>query len=291
MTKKLNSQIINKIYALIYKLNHFKLENKRLSRFIHFFLNKLYLITYPFSNLLNTKNSGKNTIKIISKKYKFIFLEIPLVASKSFFLLFLTKPPIDFKAYMTNKSLEKIFLENNLYKSFFKFCIVRNPWSRIISFYNKKIMNANSIAKIFLLSQYKGLYPHMRFEDYIKWLCSIYGQDKYADKHWISQNQILSNKFGTPVYDHFMKLENLEEEFIKLCKKLDIPSLKIPHIGASKHKYFQPLHKSWINYYKNLDYDLLKKIEIRYKKDANLFNYPNLTSILQDNIPSDNSIK
>ncbi|TFG24470.1 MAG: hypothetical protein EU529_04215 [Promethearchaeota archaeon] len=232
-------------------------------------------------NLFSTKFGKKNALKIISNKYKFIYIENPLAASQTVLDLFIYNPPLDFDSYLIKNDLKELLNHNQKYEKYLKFCITRNPWSRVVSCYNKKILNANIIVKIGIICQYKGLYPLMSFENFVNWLCSKEGQDKFADPHWISQYRILFDEKERPRYNYNLKFEELNAEFIKFFQKLNIPQVKLPEKKKSKDQLFKPLYDSWMDYYRELDDTLLEKIELRYKKDAELLGYQKLRKALK----------
>ncbi len=265
-----------KLYKIIYKFN-FKSKNKVIIKIIYFIVRKSYL-TFPFIlKYFNTRD--KEPFQIISKKYKFIYIENPLAASETMQSLLLRNPEINLGSVISYQKT-KLLIGREKFSLFFKFSIIRNPWSRIVSCYNKKIMNATNLSKISLLSQYKGLYPMMKFNNFISWLCSKEGQDKYADPHWKSQYKILFDDLEEPFYDQVVKLENFEDDFLKIRAHLNFIPVNFQHKGASEEQKIRPLFKNWKDYFKKLDPELLKKIENRYEKDSELFNYPKLTSIL-----------
>ncbi len=274
----------NSLQKFVYKVLKILSQKTRLKMFsltsallLHQIQNKIFKIPY-LKKLIGTYFNNKLSKGIISRKYNFIYIENPLCATSTFFRFLLKEPPIDFEAKMENLTLEKL---NGKYKSFLKFSVVRNPWSRVVSCYNKKILNAMGINVMAIISQYDGLFPRMRFEDFVNWLCSEKGQDSYSDPHWISQHSILCGNSGSPIYNYLIKLENFEEGIRNLFEKLGLPFCRLPKAGLSEIQLIKPLYKSWKEYYLGLDNKTIKDIEKRYEKDAKIFSYPKLRETLK----------
>jgi len=218
---------------------------------------------------------------IISDKYKFIYIENPLVASNSMINLFIHKPPLDYCAEIKSGNVEKVIKSNKKYEQYLIFSIVRDPWSRIVSCYHKKILNAIRIGGIEMISQYEGIYPLMKFKEYLKFLCSEQGKDKNADLHWISQYKLLYDSNETPLCNYIIKLKNLKDDLRNMFHIHNIPYLRLPHEGSSKSLKIKPKFENFKKYYKNLDLKLIKNLEDRYKKDIDYFNYPKLSDLLK----------
>jgi hypothetical protein len=268
--------LANKILRLDYDI-----KNPKIIKKIHKIIQWLVCLKIPLvRKIYNSNILNKELLKIISDKYKFIYIENYLAGSRTFLELFIHNPSNKIKAYSIKASLKKIYETNKKFKNYLVFSVVRNPWSRIVSCYNKKILNANNIGKITMISRHKGLYPQMNFKEFIAWLCSKNGEDKFADPHWKSQYLSLFNNNGKPKYHHLIKLENLIDEFKILCQKLNMPSIELPKKAKSSDQIYNPFFDNWKKYYKILNHDLIEKIEMRYKKDAEIFGYNKLTNII-----------
>lgn len=207
--------------------------------------------------LRNNKKEPISTPKIVSHKHKFVCILNPLVGSNTMKRIFW-----DYGARLESINLEE---ERSHYRDYFKFAFVRNPVGRVLSCYNKKILNADTIFKLYILSKYKGLHYNMDFNGFINWLLTEEGSDKYADRHWISQHKLLFNNVGEPLYNYLGKLETLREDLDNICEYIGINYLeKIPHTGS--HKRFNKQHSS-------INQELINKIYKRYYKDFKCFNY------------------
>ena len=140
------------------------------------------------------KNPSLNAIKtaILSKNFR-EFVEGS--NKKSFGKKFAIQPQ---NAYATE--IKKYF--NYEWNNFFKFCVVRNPWERIESFY--KWFDQKEIG----------------FERFVK---KLYSDSNFRDtfKGLDSRNYYEIN--GKLCVDYIIKYENLNQDFNKILKKFSYP--------------------------------------------------------------------
>lgn len=160
------------------------------------------------------------------------------------------------------------------YNHYFKFAFVRNPWDRIASCYNNKILTSDSINKHWMLESmvdgvYKGFLKYgvfhegMPFDDFVDCILEI--PDEQADLHFISQSVLLTDQSGQLLTDFVGKFEDLQADFSKIALKLGKPDLSIPHKAKSSNR-------SWQDYYFG-NHSLIDKVGERYSRDIELFNY------------------
>ena len=142
------------------------------------------------------------------------------------------------------------------YKDYFTFSFVRNPYSRVISLYNDKVLNVRIDRELKRI----GLERYMRFDNFV----DIVTDQNYkrADKH-IKRQCLL-----VPDYvDYIGKLESISIDFAKLMMKIDkhieLPYKELPFIGKT----------SSVNYKKVLTKDIKNKISEYYNPDFERFNY------------------
>ena len=137
-----------------------------------------------------------------------------------------------------------------------KFTVVRNPWSRMYSFYNY-FKNVETRSDVY------G--SDMSFKD---WLISALG-GKIAEPWggFGSQIDFISCN-GKVQVDHILKFENLESDFNKLCKKLLI-SKELPHYNGP----FKTSNVASRNYTKYYDEDSINLVAKVFEKDIKYFGY------------------
>ncbi len=120
---------------------------------------------------------------------------------------------------------------NRSHKEFFKFTFVRNPFDRIYSCYKSKFQNdiENYGRKIPYFDNYLFGYLSKvkNFEEFVDKIIAI--PDKYADRHFKSQNAILQCKDNLNI-DFIGRMENMEEDS-KILLDHGVP--KFPHYNRS----------------------------------------------------------
>ena len=136
----------------------------------------------------------------------------------------------------------------NIYKENNKlFCVVRNPYNKIVSEYNWKY-NAKSNNEL-----------NKFVKDYIN-NTNIY--NNLFDCHLIPQHEYTH---GSIKCDHILKYENLHDEFKELMEKYNLAYIKLDkHDNKSNNKLN-------VNDLTQESKDIIYKL---YKKDFQLFNYP-----------------
>lgn len=213
---------------------------------------------------------ARESRKVVNRDVGFIYCAVPLAGSSSI-IAALTKDPFTRCGNTVGYgALHEIVAGSGLDGSCFVFSFVRNPWSRVVSCYHKKIFNANTIGKLAILSRHPGLRPGMSFEDFIEWLCSPNASDEVADPHWASQHAILSGLDGQLLCDFVGRLERLENDLRALSPRLGVSSLDLPRINASDQLPRAPQFTQYRDYYTPRTRDLVAR---RYARDVEIFGY------------------
>jgi hypothetical protein len=136
--------------------------------------------------------------------------------------------------YETSKhsklSKYKRVLDASLYNSLFKFATIRNPWDRMISLY---------------FSPHRGVTEWNRAE-FLELVNKVPTLRRYVCEKSLTQS--LLGKFGLPNgkgrraldadVDVLMRFEHLEEDFRKVCARLEIPFSPLPKRNASIREHY-----------------------------------------------------
>lgn len=166
--------------------------------------------------------------------------------------------------YLSVKS-EKL---NEAYKNYLRFCIVRNPFHRLVSCYKDQIK-----PKDFVHNEYKDgvalalhrcsplFYGGMPFEEFVEVVCSI--PDGEADVSFVSQIYDITDKNGRLLVNFIGKLEYLEESLNAIGQKSGISFTDFPHQYKIERKTFQDFYTP----------DLVDKVCKRYAADLELLDY------------------
>ena len=208
---------------------------------------------------------------MISHKYKFIFTKIGKTGSTSV-ESFLKKIDPTFENGGHWHLLDEV---NEKTKNYFKFCLVRNPWDRMVSryFYEKNKIEdrtkhyKNTTFKEFIINKNNYFKLDANWCRYSPNLKKLYDLKSPFEE----QVEWVSDENGKIMVDYFGKFENLNEEIINICKILKLPisdeEIKntFPHINKGEHR------KS--NYKLYYDDHTKKILSERFKKDIKTFQY------------------
>ena len=137
-----------------------------------------------------------------------------------------------------------------LQQQYFKFTFVRNPFSRLVSFYLNKIIKENQYYRIGKTER--------EFSKVAKIICKK--PDVISDEHFVSQYCLVYEE-GQCLVDFVGKFENLEVEFKPIQEKYDLSPLE--HIRK------MPTY-DYRDYYTP---ELVEKVAKRYEKDIEVFGY------------------
>ena len=136
-------------------------------------------------------------------------------------------------------------------KKTYNFTFVRNPYDRLISFYQEKVKKNDPRIK-----QY-GLNSEMSFEDFVRIICKV--PDNKLDKHANSQYYQIKNL----KIDFIGKVGNLDKDLKKVLSKANLTIKEIPQ--KNKSKKILSRH--------DISEELKDLIYQRYKNDFQKFNY------------------
>lgn len=196
-----------------------------------------------------------------STQYKSIWIRIPKVASSSISVLLVKNNMVD-KGFWTvgkKRKLKKGMYWNKAESldilDYFKYCFVRNPYSRLLSTYKNRVLIHDNYKKF-------GITQKSSFKDFVYWACGL--KDCEGDGHLLSQMAIL--KYKNKFMPEFVgKMENLYEDWNKILKKLGINSKNtMPHVKRTGA--YEEVEK----YYTK---ELIDLVTIRYKKDIEELGY------------------
>lgn len=155
--------------------------------------------------------------------------------------------------------------------NYYKFTVVRNPYSRVLSAYLSKVVGKYQKNKSHHLPNTlrSGDTPP-DFVEFCKYL-DTYGP--YENHHWYPQSDYLL--FPVSRYDFIAKLENINQDFATILKKISN--------GYQDYKFVEedPSHKTSADekmkaHYNRQAYDIVFNI---YKDDFENFGYDRISSL------------
>jgi hypothetical protein len=146
-------------------------------------------------------------------------------------------------------------IKSSKYDTYTHFTVVRNPYSRFISFYSDLFLGTTKMRSHkprFYKANNIPLEP-TPINTVIDMVCSF--NDKKADEHFASQSSFV---YRNDV--HIIKMETIAEEWISMCDHLNIAHKPLPVYNKSNHTVL-------------LTEDQKNKIYNRYKEDFERFKY------------------
>lgn len=142
----------------------------------------------------------------------------------------------------------KFIVTPEQYDSYFKFSIVRNPWSRIFSWYKGAVRN-DATKRMY------GVTGHPSFKEFF--------YQNVGTGYLRPQGYWLKSFEGSYPYDFIGKFENLEEDFQKICHSLGMERRSLPH----------KLPGSGEDYREFYDKKMIKKVNEVYSEEIGTFGY------------------
>jgi hypothetical protein len=201
---------------------------------------------------------------MIYHRYKCIFVHIPKTGGKS------VRRALGL-GWPGHKDISQYAEELNpaVFQNYFKFSIVRNPWDRLLSEYNFQKNNSRPKKdKLFIFDE-RG--TKRKFSDWVRTAFAnphrYKGEDWAGDvsKHihrWSPQVDWLSVD-GKIAVDFVARLENINEDFPQIGKKIGLPPAKFPRRNGKWHWHYS-------NYYDKATRELVAEY---YARDIEAFGY------------------
>jgi hypothetical protein len=143
----------------------------------------------------------------------------------------------------------KEILPEDIFKNYFKFGFVRNPWDRLVSYY----VFVKNNKRHFLYEKYNSFYS---FDDFIMWI--IENDMGFKQKEYFYDND------NNLMVDYVGKFENLNDDFNKIAKEINIKETELPVKKKSSNR------SSYKDYYSEKSQKL---VEDYYKEEIQLFGY------------------
>ena len=139
------------------------------------------------------------------------------------------------------------YIPREMYNSYYKFAICRNPWDRAFSLY-------------------KYLTP--RSKPFAKFVKEDFEKEIYKKVHWFSMSQAkyILGKNEKLLVDKIIRFETLAKDFKEVATKLKLQNKILPHINKSKES-------SRMTYKDAYCEDSKKIIADIYADDIQLFQY------------------
>ena len=169
----------------------------------------------------------------VSDEHRFVFLTNPKVATTSVRNTLRTHEKLMVRFRPDERPIDAIIADDPKVADYFVFSFVRNPWDRAYSSYRDKVRDPRALEDLRRLARYRDLRPGATFPDFVRWLETEEGGDRYADRHWISQSSLLHRPDGTPRCHFVGRFETLSDDFAKVLATVGLPHVDIRKINVT----------------------------------------------------------
>ncbi len=184
----------------------------------------------------------------ISQQQKFIWFRVAKVGTRTI-LNHLKKNSV----HLDVEHPSYVHYSPNLYKDYFKFALVRNPWDRLVSCWKNKVVDLN----YFKLDDAK-FEEMQQFSNFVDWVSTL--DIETEDRHLRSQCTLIDlNNI-----DYLGRIENFNNNFNYICRQLNIEGKAIAAKNVSSDRQ---------NYQEYYNDSLREKVLQIYRKDIQIFGY------------------
>ncbi len=205
-------------------------------------ISKLLIRSIPY-----IPSNERYNITICHEK-KFVWFRVAKVGTRTIFNVFeQAKINLDVEHAMS------CHYPTNLYKRYFKFAFVRNPWDRLVSCWRNKVVDSNyynfSNDRLLEMQTFKSFVDFVENENI-----------ENCDHHIRLQSKLIDLNS----VDFIGRCENFNEDFSKVTEVIGIELMKIDCKNVSQNR------SDYRHYYNESLKDKVAKI---YRKDINVFQY------------------
>ncbi len=210
------------------------------------------------------------TEKIVSRKYRFLWMSIPKAASRSIMAALRNADPD--AEVMRGMRIRDIHATCPEAKDYYSFAFVRHPFARTFSWYREVFFAPGIYAEQYHLYEGKkdrrffdpvadrtvstgfsldeaasplhkaqksrsffdafyGLEETTGFDDLCRWLHTPYGSDAFADRHFLSQHLQIRLEDGR-LPDFVGRFENLDADLNWVAGRLGLPAPALPMLNT-----------------------------------------------------------
>lgn len=177
--------------------------------------------------------------KIVSRKYRYLCICVPKVASRSLLTALRTaEPEVD---VVCEKSIRELYQRHPQAKRYTSFAFIRHPFDRALSLYAEmrhfqerfhgRHRHLKTQRQRYFERSYFGLAEVDSFDDYCQWLNTRYGSDAFADGHFLSQHLQVRLAAGR-LPDFIGRLETIDEDFGRIAAHIGLPTNALPKLNT-----------------------------------------------------------
>jgi hypothetical protein len=159
--------------------------------------------------------------------------------------------------HMTATQLRAALNDDTIYRSYFKFAVVRNPWERLVSalaWTDQKWAKGEELRRLEFEQKVTTLY-----EEFVANHSAIPGK---LPPHFLPQHTFVCDHALEPLVDFVAKYENLAVDWSAICARLGV-NVALPRRMRSHHR----------NYWDYYCDDTRRMVGEIYARDARVFQY------------------
>ena len=194
---------------------------------------------------------------LISHEKKFIFIRIGKTGGRSVLTALQEVVPDSIHVrplhYATYREIRN-FVGDEVWRSYFKFSFVRNPWDRTVSLFH--------FLRQYKAKQEKGTWKQYAEASFDEFLDLIEQDTSLEAIHHEPQHRFIMDGVNAQV-DYLGRFETLSSDFNVICEHLGVGHPALPH-------YYKTERENYRHYY---DEKTRMKVSERFKKDAEFFSY------------------
>jgi len=117
-------------------------------------------------------------------------------------------------------------LTHGQYRTYFRFSIVRNPWSRVVSWYGNLMRDG-------MIRQICGVPEGCPFGEFVR--CHLRQWATYSQFHWLRDRE------GNLPFDRIVRFREMGRAAVELGERLGIRT-PLPHLGAGNGRPYTEFH-------------------------------------------------
>ena len=169
--------------------------------------------------------------KIVSRRYRFLWLCTPKVASRSMIAALRAADPD--AHVIRGRTLDEVLMARPEARDYFRFAFLRHPCHRAYSFHSDKhgLALRSRDAQRWFIRPYYGLRLGMSFRELCDWLNTPAGSDAFADRHWLSQSRQLRSADGR-LPDFLGSWEHLAADWRTIAEQVGMPFHELPRLNV-----------------------------------------------------------
>ena len=177
------------------------------------------------------RRADRRAEKIVSHRYRFLWICNPKVASRSLIQALRAADPG--AELVRGRTLDEILDRRPALRAYFSFAFVRHPVGRTRSFHADKygLARHDRRAHRWFIEPWYGLHRGMGFEEFCRWLATSAGSDAFADRHWLSQHAQIRTRDGRGP-DFVGRWETLDDDWRTVTAHVGMPHRELPRLNA-----------------------------------------------------------